>query len=357
MMGIIEMLPQILSVVQLSMYIVLAWVFGSLAVKGLKKDIPFAIKMAVMMGAGFLCVMSGVALRGFLFFMKGTIFETLQMDSFIMGLLASIILALSFLMITREDEKTNNKGTIKTLRERIGLLEGILIKTNAPMLKETEVKKTAETLLRGYDAKEAKLNKNNWEILLVKDEKRAIVVMGAFTGEIKSVEKQGSHLLKDPIKIVGVAAIIILAIVVLLNFRGFPSMLDSIASMIGMDPQELGALFGDSSNLPEGCVPTVRILMQQGVNVMGGEGTYSNENVRQMIESQTGRQVFMMYEAEYANTNYILSITLPSDMTLSGFTNEELMENMQICSSTEETFCECIDVPDINMPTGFIVAR
>jgi hypothetical protein len=353
-MGLFEMLPQLLLVVQSVLYIVLAWIFGSLAVRGLKKDIPFAIKILVVFGSGFICVMAGAALRGILFFLKGTVFEIMQMDSFIMGILAAVIFAISFYLITRDDEKASRDKTIKTLQQRVALLEGMLIKSRAPVLREDEVKKTAETLMKGFDAKEATLRKNDWVVTLAKEDRKALVVIGAFTGEVKHMEKQGSALARDPLKIVGAAVIVVLIALILMNFKGFPSMLDSIGSLLGMDPEDMQTLFGGSGDLPEGCVPTVRILMSQGVNIFGGEGSFEDESVRQMIEQETGRQVIMMYEVEYIGSNYVLSITLPFG---SGVTQEELMKNSQICSSLGNTFCECINLPDINLPTGFIVGK
>jgi len=43
-------------------------------------------------------------------------------------------------------------------------------------------------------------------------------------------------------------------------------------------------------------------------------------------------------------------------MDLSGMTNEEIIQNSEICSSTEYMLCNCMKIPEINVPTGLIVA-
>lgn len=360
LMNILGMLPQILFTMQIVMYLVLSWVFGSIAMQGMKKRIPFGIKILVTFAVGFLCVMMGAGLRGYMFFFEGTIFQTLQIDMTIGGVIGAAVLAVALYMITRKEggEEGEGKGN-KKLQERISLLEGLLLKHKVPTMKEEDARRTAESLVSGFRAKEASLKKTDWEILLEKDGKQAIVILGAYTGEVKKIERLGeSNLLSDPVRIIGIAIVIALVAFSLLNFRGLPSMTEGIASLLGMSPDDFNLLIGGSENLPPGCVSAIKILMSQGISVFGGESSYVNEAVREMIESRTGRQVALMYKVDFEGNEYVLSITLPGEMDFEDLSNEEIIKHAEICSSTEDTFCECIKIPESGggFPTGLIIA-
>ncbi len=354
----IEMLPQILFIAQIVTYLLLAWFLGSLAFRGMRKKIPLPIKIIAMLGIGFLCLIIGVVLGDYMFFFKGTILQTFQIDLFLGGLIGSIAVALALYMITRKEKGMGGGKMIKKLQERVSLLEGLLLRYRVPTLREDEVKKTAETLVPGFSAKQANLKKTEWEVLLEKEERKAKVIFGAYTGEVKKIEHLGARgLLSDPLRIIGIGVIIFLIAFSLLNFKGFPSMMEDVASLLGMSPEQFETLTG-SEDLPEGCVPTIRILMSQGLSVLGGENSYMDDNLRQMIEERhPGREVFMMTPTEYEGENYVLSFTLPKGMNFEGMSSQEILNNAEICSSIGDTMCDCIQIPDLGgLPTGFIAA-
>jgi hypothetical protein len=352
--GIIDVLPQLLSIAQILVFFVLSWIFGSFAFRGMKKRIPLAAKIAAKLGVGFLCVLAGAAMRKFMFFFDGTIFQMLQLDLFVGGLIGAALVGLAFYMITRGETEGERK-TIKKLEERVRLLEGVLLGQKTPTLKEGEARKTAESLLPGFSAEQAGLKDADWEILLEKGGRKAVVTLGAYTGEVKKIERGGR--LRDPYVIAGAAIIVAVVIFSVLNFSGFPSVTEGVASMLGMSDEQFKSLTGGGP-LPEGCVATVRILMKQGVSVVGGENTYSDDMLKGIIEAATGRSVMLMYKTDYEGSGYIISITIPKGMEASNVSNDEMMKNAEICSSTSDTFCDCIKIPEMGgMTTGFIIAR
>jgi hypothetical protein len=354
--SIIEMLPQILLITQIVMYLALAWAFGSVAFIGMKKRLSFAIRIIAMLGAGFLCLVIGAALRKYMFFFEGTILQTFQIDFFLAGLMGSVIIAFAFYTITRKEKKTDKDSMIKKLQERVSLLEGILLKYHVPMLGEEEVRKTAETLVPGFAARHADLKGSDWEILLEKEERKAKVILGGYTGEVKKIEHIGMNLLSDPLRIIGIGLVVSLLAFSLINFGGFPNIFEGVASLLGMSPEQFNMLMGGSEDLPEGCVSAMRLLTRHGISVLGGEGSYTNEEVKGMIESETGRKVMLMYETDFEGRDYILSITLPGEMDFLSMTNEDIIKNSEVCSSTEEIFCNCLKLPEVDIPTGFILA-
>jgi hypothetical protein len=352
--GIIDILPQALSLAQTLMYLVLSWVLGSFAFHGMKKRIPFALKTVAKFGVGFLCVLAGASLSKYMFFFNGSIFKMLQIDLFVGGLIGAALLGGALYLITRGEVESESKSA-KKLAERVKLLEGVLIKQKTPTLKEEEVKKIAESLLPGFAAKQANLKSADWEILLEKGKRKATVVLGAYTGEVRHVERGFDRIL-DPHILAGIALIIAFMVFSLLNFTGLPSVTEGVASMLGMSDAQFKSLTG-SNSLPQGCVATVRILMNQGVSVIGGENTYTDETLKRAIEAATGRDVMLMYKTSYQNAEYIVSITLPQGMDTSKITNNEIMQSAEICTSTRSVFCDCVKIPEVsNMPTGFIVA-
>ncbi|MCX6817320.1 MAG: hypothetical protein NTU57_00500 [Candidatus Aenigmarchaeota archaeon] len=347
---IMETLPQLLMLAQIVMYFVLSWIFGSFAFRGMKKKIPFAIRIVAMLGAGFLCVMAGAAIRGFMFFFKGTIFEMIQLDLFIGGIIAAGCLGAAFYLITRDEEEETDTSMVKKLTERVKLLEGLLVKSKVTTLKEDEVKKTAEALVKGYKAKQANLKNTDWEVLLEKDKKKAVVVMGAYTGEVKKIDYAKTPF-SDPFRLGGIALIIALLVFSVLFFKGLPSVTEGVASMLGMNDEQFKALTGGTS-LPEGCVPTVRILMSQGINMVGSESAYMDEALKASIESATGRKVLILQKTEFQGEEFTLAITFPQDMSVTGITNEQIMQNAEVCSAHGGTLCDCVKIPDMNKLAG-----
>lgn len=348
---IMETLPQLLMLAQIAMYFVLSWIFGSFAFRGMKKKIPFAIRIVAMLGAGFLCVMAGAALRGFMFFFKGTIFEMMQLDLFIGGIIAAGLLGAAFYFITRDDKEETDASMVKKLTERVKLLEGLLVKSKIPTLKEDEVKKTAEALVKGYKAKQANLKNTDWEILLEKDKKKAVVVIAAYTGEVKKIDYAKTPL-SDPFILDGIAVIIVLLVFSVLFFKGLPSVTEGVASMLGMSDEQFKALTGGTS-LPEGCVPTVRILMSQGgMNMVGSESAYMDDALKAKIESATGRKVLILQKTEFQGEEFTLAITFPQDMNVTNITNEQLTQNTEVCSTHGETLCDCVKIPDMSKLAG-----
>lgn len=351
---IIDILPQALMFLQVAGYIVLAWVFGSLALRGFHKEVSFPLRAGGMMGTGFLALIGGVSLRDKIFFFDVPMLEVIQMDVFISGLVCSVILMAALHMITRKEGRATD--TVEGMKRRISLLRDRLDSGEKGRIPESEARKIAEGAVPGYEAASAKMKGADWEVGMEKGDKTASVTLYAYSGATKGIRESGDSMIADPLKIAGVAIIVLLVVFSATNFRGFPSIFESLSSLIGMDPENLMSLAGAGENLPEGCAPVMKILMKEGISIVGGENIYSNHSVEEIIESETGRQVMLMYESEYRGMEQIISITLPPEIETDGLSNEELMNNAEICSAANGVFCECVSMPDINAFTGMIIA-
>ncbi len=325
-----ELLPQLLTFAQAIIYVIFIWFFGAIAMKGLKKHLSFPFRTILTFCVGFLCLVSGVALSGYIVFLQDKILELFQVGVTVGGLISSIIFAIAFYLISRKVERTDPKTLIEKLKRRVGLLEGLLVEHKVPPLKEEEVKKKAKKLLRGYEIKEAKLKKTDWEITMVRGKKKARIVMGAYDGEVKFMEHEVPklyHLISDPLRVAGIGMIIFILGFSILNFRGFPTMAEGISSLFASSSYGLGGILGvGEENLPEGCISAGKLALRYNPRLP----LFENETIERMIERGIGRDVQWMYKIEYEGTEYILAID-------SDFEN--------VCSAREDRVCHCIKIP------------
>jgi hypothetical protein len=325
-----ELLPQIFNIAQIVIYIILAWVFGSIVMKGLKKHLTFLLRMVLTFCMGFLSLVSGIALSSYMPFLQDPIFRLFQVDIFIGGLTSSLILALAFYLMSRRVERTDPKTLITKLKKRLGLLEGVLVEHKIPPIREEEARKIAEKAIPGYAFREAKLNKTDWEVFLVRDKRKAKVIMGAYDGEVKMVEHDMTgieHLISDPLRILGIGVIIFILGFSLLNFKGFPSMTEGISSVFGLSPDSLfGIVGGDEADMPEGCVSAGRLALKYNPKLP----VFEDQSIEIMIENEAGIDVQWMYRIDYEGTDYILAIDYNFE---------------KICSATFDKLCSCMEIP------------
>lgn len=325
-----ELLPQLMSILQIVIYVILAWFFGAIAMKGLKKHLSFPFRIVLTFCVGFVCLVFGTVLSGYMVFLQGSVLKLFQLDLTIGGFIASVIIAVSLYLISKKVERTDPKNLIKKLKKRVGLLEGLLVEHEVHPISERLVRRRAEKLLPEYSVMDAKLNKTDWEIYLHKGKRKAKVVMGAYDGELKIIEHDMSKIesiISDPFRIVGIGVIIFILAFSLISFKGFPSMTESLPSLFGMSSDELtGILGGGEENLPEGCVSAGKLALKYSPQLPLME----DESVEMIIEGGAGIDIQWMYRVDYEGTDYILAI-------------DANFEN--ICSATYEKFCQCIKIP------------
>jgi len=329
-LSLFELLPQILSIVQVIIYIILAWVFGSIALKGLKKHLIFPVRMVLRFCVGFLCIVCGIVISGYIPFIQDPLLKLFQIDLTIGSLISSLLFALSFYLITRKFERTDPKTLIKKLRRRIGLLEGVLVAHKVPPIKEGEAREIAEKAIPGYAFRDAKLSKTDWEVVLQKGEGRATVVMGAYDGKVKTVDydmPKIEYLISHPFRILGIGIMILILGFSFMNFRGFPSMTEGISSVFGLSPDSLlGIVGGDEGEIPEGCVSAGRLALKYSPKLP----VLEDQSIETMIENEAGIDIQWMYRIDHEGTDYILAIDYSFE---------------KICSATFEKLCHCMEIP------------
>lgn len=143
--------------------------------------------------------------------------------------------------------------------------------------------------------------------------------------------------IRDPVKIVGIVIILGILVVSVFSFRGFPLISGSFANFIGFTPEELQA-FGnqlaefeeEEQNLPPGCIGAFTLAQQFGAEYDTLPRS-ANATVEGWIEAGTGSPVLDMRIIAIDGQEHILGVT----------------EDSQICSASQEQFCNCITTPGL----------
>jgi hypothetical protein len=349
MMQLLEMLPQLLATVQIIIYVFLSWFFGSIAIRGMKYRLSFPIKIGLTFGLGFACMVAGTALPVAFNIMQTGILKAFQVDSLIFGIIISIVFAMCLYMISKEAKGVGHKELSEKLAKRVEVMESMMLQGRPRPILESDAREIAKQALVGYDAKTAKLKGAEWLVLLEKGNRKASVLLGAFDGYVKEVKHEmplSERLISDPGRIAGIIIIVGILVFSMFSFRGFPTISDSMASMLGMSPEDMKGLLGVGENLPAGCVSARNLFMRTGVNI-GGMPPYDNEGTKNMLEQATGQTVLMMFETEYEGTGYIGSVVIPKNMDVTGVSQEELTSQASFCSSTKDTLCSCMKAPNV----------
>jgi hypothetical protein len=340
----LSMLPQILAIVQIVSYIALSLVFGSVALRGLKKQISFLAKIALTFGAGFICLLGGISVSN-LFPLNDVIFKMLQAGIIIGGMIISVVFAAGFYLLSYTSKKKDFKEEVEEeLKEiKTALKEHHLIST----VSDKKAKSIAENAAKNYKAGKAEMIGDIWSVEMESGNKKARVVLDSHSGEVKNIFYHESRLLNffhDPRNAVGIAIVIAVLMFSVLSFSGFPNMLDSVAVLIGMSPEELSGLMGsEPANLPEGCVSAGALLRTYSSDLMNNKlPVYTNSALKSAIEEGSGETVFLMYKVDYNNKPYIIAITLPKGMGIEDLDANEIASKANACSATETKFCNCL---------------
>jgi hypothetical protein len=349
MMQLLEILPQLLAAVQIIIYVFLSWFFGSIAIRGMKYKLSFPIKIALTFCFGFACLVAGTALPVAFNIMQTGILKTFQVDSLIFGIIISIVFAVCLYMISKEAKGEGHKELSEKLAKRVEVMESMMLQGRPRPILESDAREIAKQALVGYEAKTAKLKGAEWMVLLEKGNRKASVLMGAFDGYVKEVNHDmplSERLISDPGRVAGIIIIVGILVFSLFSFRGFPTISDSMASMLGMSPEDMKSLLGVDENLPAGCVSARSLFMKTGVNV-GGMPPYQDEAVKTMFEQATGQSVVMMFETDYNGANYIGGMTIPKDMDITAVSQDQMLASANFCAATKTTFCSCMKAPSV----------
>lgn len=239
--GIFKMLPFIMSSVQILVYIVAIFFFGSIAVTGYRGVLTRPKRLLLRIVLGTICVVTGISIAPLLQ-IDNQLLKLAQLDAFLGMLVSSIVILASMRLMTL------NIPYSAVLREKIARLK--------------------EKLEKRED-RDAKIPKDR---------------------------------IRHPATIAGLAVFIGFIAFSLLNFHGFPNMQQNIFSALGISESDMSKIseameqFQSSpfSNLSAGCMSALQEI--QGKNIQ--ETVYDNAAVRALIENGAGETISEMYRLE-----------------------------------------------------------
>ena len=272
-------LPEFLFIVQILVYWGFIMLFGWIVMFGYRTYSPPVTRFLARLCFGFIALVCGVSVSGLINLDVGSyriLYSFAQLDVFMGGLISSFVLLLSVYLISR------NIFNINGIKKAIGRLQKRL-----------------------ESAEKAKGDKK---------------------------------LLRRPSMVAGLLIFVCYLVFALLNFQGFPVMSERVFSVLGISQGELESLMEsarEAQNITDskgGCASVMSVLQANYEKMLNNElPVYENQGTKNMIESETGSKVVMMYTAVYKGREYILAV----------------MENEKVCSATEGRLCSCFDYGSI----------
>jgi len=246
-MKLVESLPEFLFILQVLIYFGFVSFFGWIVMLGYRTYSSYPLRLGLRYIMGFLALVCGIGISGFFTWFRdvNVFLELSQMDVFISGILASLILGICVFLITRN----------------IFNISGI--------------KKAIERLEKRLERAEKTKRKD---------------------------------ILRNPGFLVGISILIAFLGFSLSHFQGFPSLAERVSQEMGMSLQDFQTLFGSPQG-EECVGPLILFQRYGEDIMNGKIEPYENREVKNRIEEYAGEEVKVMYRVSYQGREYVLAIT------------------------------------------------
>ena len=335
----ISFISEIIKISEFFILIFFIYTFGSIAILGYRKKIPFTISVLIKFALGFVCWILGYSLSILI------PFKFLGADKIFGGLISALVFAISFYLfsykVKREPslEEINNK--LRKIEEsleriRVSLLQHKIIPKPE---KQEEAEKKAKELFKDYKIISSNLIEGNWEIKLAKKGKEILVVLDSYTNKVKSIVKQEPPLKKfftQKTNIIGVSLILILIIFSLLNFQGI-SFEYSLFSNLGMNEMNMNE--PNLSDNPE-CITAKNVL--QYINIINISGQQLENPSPQLLsaleKTNVGYNSLGIIKTNVQGKEYGLALLIPEGAQFSSAAD---LLKAKFCSVYLDEVCDC----------------
>jgi hypothetical protein len=254
MAEIFQMLPTLLSLVNIIVYVVAVLFFGSIAAKGWRGYLSWPKKLALRLALGFVCVVTGVSVAPFLR-LDGPFFKVMGID-LIAGMIVStvVIYAAMKLMMLSVPYSLVLKEKIRVLQERLDRRKD-----------------------RDAEAPKSKI--------------------------------------RHPATVAGIVILVVFIAFALLNFRGVPDIRQSMLSGLGLSEEDFSRIteamnqYASSplANMSASCLVTVQ-EMQGKEGLWNNPPQYTNAALEAEIESKSGDSVAGMFKLESGGKTLIVAM-------------------------------------------------
>jgi hypothetical protein len=326
--SLLSSLPQILDMISLFAYVVLALFLGGIAVKGFRKNVSLAPKILIIIALGAVSLFGGASLSVFFPQLNTGLLALMHAGIIVGGLISSLILMAGLFMLTHGLYRGRN------LWQEIDMLKDALVRSHSlKHIPLSEAKGIAQRKIKGMKAFGGEMDGSDWRVYLKKGKKEICVIVDSLSGDVKAVLRHPNPIVNyfmSPVKIVGLVVIVLFIIIAAMNFTGLPDTKNEFFEFIGITPGQLESLgtLGSDMNFnipletPEGCESIISVL--QSVTMENIE-SYEHAGVRNMIENGSGKTVSYMVSMDYQGELYIIAYT----------------DDKFVCTSKIDMFCEC----------------
>lgn len=238
-LDLITNLPLFLQAVQIVAYVFFVLFFGLIASRGLRIYLGFWTGFLLRIVLGIACLVSGIALAGFIPFFNEGLLSILQLNMLAASILSAIVIAIALRMFSSRF-------------------------SNAP-----GIQREIESLKR----------------MLEKEGKK----------------ETGLSAFKHPVPIIGIVVIIVFLAFVLMNFRGFPDYGSDVFSAVGLSSEDLAAMeqqFREYSQTSQACRDTINLVSSLGSGLSELLNPYDNDTLKGLMEQKSGESLLQMYRAD-----------------------------------------------------------
>jgi len=290
-----DILSALIQTVWIGVYILFVFMSGWTIMKGFRGYLTWYMRFLGRLGFGFLSLICAIGIAPLIPIggtgLIGTILSMMQINFFAAGIASTLILTISLLFIS--DKIYNAKAMEKSMEK----LKAKLEKAKS-FEKEMAGKPRLQRILR-------------------------------------------------PVNLIGIAILVTLLAIALINFRGFPDPAKDIQNATGNMLSDLGITSEDIKNFcsflegynqtgtfSEDCAGPIEIVQSFNASlndipaIISQLPVYVDSGVKSLIESGSGESVELMYRVEYREQTYALALT--------GAQN--------VCTATGGKFCGCMNL-------------
>ncbi|MBI4020606.1 MAG: hypothetical protein HY369_00015 [Candidatus Aenigmarchaeota archaeon] len=266
--AIISQLLDNLYVFDVVFYVFSVLFFGSIAVRGFRGVLGWLPHLGLRIVMGVVSILGGLAMSGFFPSLGQGVYLLFNADILVGSLITSVLLAIGLYLFS------HHLINVKALEDRI-----------------------------------AKLEKRKNQAKHLPPEKLTM---------------------RDPVKIAGLAVIVVVVAFSLIGFSGFPSISGRLFTSFGISQEELSDLSSTletftGADLPAGCASAITVL--QPVNFdLNALPTSTNPTARATLEAGSGTAIPLMKQTTYQGAEYFLATTADG----------------RLCHALTNQFCGCI---------------
>ncbi|MBW1839518.1 MAG: hypothetical protein JRI49_06230 [Deltaproteobacteria bacterium] len=252
-----ESFIMLLNLIQITVHLSFAMFFGWIIMLGWRTYSKGVIKYFLRLGFGFVALICGIGLSGFISgsLLTGPLVEIMsliQIDIMLGGLISAFILMISIYLISTNIYNVGGlKKEIERLQKRLTIADGLLKKTG-----------------------------------------RAINS-------------------KEPTMLVGVVILLVLVFFSLANFQGYPSISTDIGSFFGIDPADVSGT-GDpgGTGSADGCISPLSLFMANMEKIQSGDvEPYQDAELENQIETESGHPIATMLSIEHNGRDYVIAMS------------------------------------------------